>query len=261
MTGSGLERAADWWTALYGGLTELVLPVSCAGCRAQRAALRYGVCAGCVAVLEGLRPAAVQPQPPPVGLPPCVALGGYAGELREVLLAYKERGRHRLAVPLGSLLAGAVAQAAVRTTGRSAVPLLLVPVPTTARAIRQRHGDHLARLVRQAARRLRAAGWPTGVARPLRALPRPDSAGLDRAGRAAAAAAFLGVRPAVLDRLRAAAAGTTVVVVDDVVTTGATVAAVSRRLAAAGVPVDAVAVLAATRLRGGGGPGSAGLSP
>ena len=48
------------------------------------------------------------------GMPPCVAAGPYGGALRGVLLAYKERGRHRLARPLGALLAGAVAELAPR---------------------------------------------------------------------------------------------------------------------------------------------------
>ena len=39
------------------------------------------------------------------------SLGPYAGVLRETLLAYKERGRHRLARPLGALLAEVVAGA------------------------------------------------------------------------------------------------------------------------------------------------------
>ncbi|MFC5945487.1 ComF family protein, partial [Micromonospora harpali] len=91
---------------LWADLTDLVLPVECAGCREHRAA-RQGFCPGCVATLAALRPRPVRPTPAPPGLPPCVALGPYGGALREALLAYKERGRHGLARPLGGLLAEA----------------------------------------------------------------------------------------------------------------------------------------------------------
>lgn len=248
---------APWWASLFSGLAELVLPTSCAGCGGGQLPLRYGVCARCVAVLEQAWPLTVRPEPAPVGLPPCVAWGRYEGVLREVLLGYKERGRHRLARPLGALLAGAVLHAVGEAGGR---PLVLVPVPSTAHAIRERHGDHLARLAGHAARRLRAAGRPVLVRQPLRASPRPDSALLDRSGRAAAAAASIRLRPTRLDALRRDAGGAQVVVVDDVVTTGATLTAVTGRLAEAGVAVAAAAVLAATRLRRPPAPGSTLLS-
>ncbi|MFB9239757.1 phosphoribosyltransferase family protein [Plantactinospora siamensis] len=230
---------------LLGALTDLVLPAACAGCRAAGAPLRSGVCAGCAALLDGLRPGPVRPSPAPAGLPPCTALGGYAGALREVLLAYKERGRHGLGRPLGFLLAEVVAAAV-----RSPRPTVLVPVPTTMRAARARHGDHLTRIVRPAVRRLRAAGWPVTVARPVRALPRPDSAELDAAGRAEAAAAGFRLRPMSVSRLPRVVAGHAVVVVDDIVTTGSSIAAIAKLLNDCDVTVDAAAVLAATVRRG-----------
>ncbi|TWH68557.1 putative amidophosphoribosyltransferase [Micromonospora olivasterospora] len=170
---------------LWADLTDLVLPAECAGCR-DRAATRHGFCPGCVAALDALRPRPARPTPAPPGLPPCVALGPYAGPLREALLAYKERGRHGLARPLGGLLADVVAEA---LAPGPAGEVLLVPVPDTAAAARARYGDHLGRLARHAATRLRRAGWPVRVVRPLRALPRPDSVTLDSAGRARAAEA------------------------------------------------------------------------
>src|SRR5687768_13175270 len=147
-------------------LADLVLPGACAGCGAERVRLTYGTCAACVAVLESLRPRAASPTPPPVGFPACVAVGAYTGPLRGALLAYKEKGRHRLAGPLGTLLAGAVA--AIAPPDR---PVTLVPVPSTAAARRERYGDHMARLADHAARRLRAAGYRVNVVQPLRALP------------------------------------------------------------------------------------------
>jgi predicted amidophosphoribosyltransferase len=255
---------------VWAELTDLVLPAECAGCRATRVPLRYGVCASCAAVLEALSPGPVRPTPAPVGLPDCVALGPYRGALREALLAYKERGRHGLARPLGLLLAEVVAAAVTDPPLASAGapgpsgnpagtrwpggtggprPVLLVPVPATARAVRDRHGDHLRRLARHAAGRLRRAGWPVAVARPLRALPRQDSTALDSAGRAAAALAAFRLRPERLPALRRSADRAAVVVLDDIVTTGVTLTAVSRLLSGAGVPVHAAAVLAATARR------------
>jgi predicted amidophosphoribosyltransferase len=232
-----------WLAGAFADLADLVLPAACAGCGDTGQPLRRGVCPRCARALLRLAPGPVRPTPAPPGLPPVVGLGEYDGVLRAALLAYKEHGRHALAGPLGALLAEAVAAAA------PAGPLLLVPVPSTARAARQRHGDHLARLAGAAARRLRGAGRPAAVARPLRALPRPDSAGLDSAARAAAAAGAFRVRPERLSRALRAGTRARVVLMDDIVTTGATLAAVGSVLERAGLPVSAAAVLAATRRR------------
>ncbi|MDG4802765.1 ComF family protein [Micromonospora sp. WMMD980] len=222
---------------LFSDLTDLVLPAGCAGCAARAPVLRQGFCPRCVGELESLRPAPTRPDPAPPGLPPCVALGPYAGALREGLLAYKERGRHGLARPLGALLAEVVAVA----VGRPG-PVTLVAVPDTARAARARYGDHLDRMARPAAARLRAAGWPVQVRRPLRASPRPDSVALDSAGRAAAAESAFRLR-----RSASVRPAGTVVLLDDIVTTGATLAAVSRKLHAAGMTPKVAVVLAATQ--------------
>ncbi|MEU8260332.1 ComF family protein [Micromonospora sp. NPDC048999] len=224
---------------LWSDLTDLVLPAGCAGCADRVARLSQGFCPRCVGELEALRPAPARPDPAPPDLPPCVALGPYAGALREGLLAYKERGRYGLGRPLGTLLAEVVAAAV-----GPARPVTLVPVPDTARAARARYGDHLDRLTRHAARRLRAAGWPVRVLRPLRALPRPDSVVLDSVGRAAVAEEAFRLR-----RAGGMPADGPVVLLDDILTTGATLAAVSRILRSAGMTPKAAAVLAATQKR------------
>lgn len=223
-----------------------MLPAACAGCDAERVPLRYGTCARCVTELEAQRPHATMPLPPPPGMPPCLAVGPYTGALRGVLLAYKERNRHRLARPLGVMLAGAIAAVA----GDRAVPVVVVPVPSTGRAARERHGDHMARLAAHAVRQLRTDGWHAELSRPLRAAPRPDSASLDAAARRAAAESSLRIRPA---RIHGPGRGPTMrgslVLVDDIVTTGATLAAVTTRLREANMQVAGAAVLAATQLR------------
>ncbi|MBQ1025995.1 ComF family protein [Micromonospora sp. C95] len=217
-----------------------MLPTECAGCRQRRPGLRHGVCPDCVTALRALRPVPVRPVPAPPDLPPCHALGEYGGPLRETLLAYKDHGRHGLARPLGELLAEVVA-AALGAVG----PVLLVPVPDTPTAARARYGDHLDRLTRHCARRLRAAGWPVRVHHAVRAAPRPDSVTLDSAGRAAAATSAFRARSG-RDPL---VAGSRVVLLDDIVTTGATLAAVSRVLTGRGLSPYGAAVLAATRKR------------
>ncbi len=232
-------------SALLGELADLVLPSSCAGCRAQHTPLSYGACADCVDQLEALQPYATAPTPAPPGMPFCVTVGPYAAVLREVLLAYKERGRHRLARPLGALLATAVAAIAPR-----GLPVTLIPVPSTAAAIRARNGDHMARLAKHAARRLRAAGWSAETAGLLQALPRVDSASLNMSDRLAAAESSLRMREARIGVPRRGSSGRgTLIVVDDIVTSGATLAAVTSRMREANLQVSGAAVLAATRLR------------
>jgi predicted amidophosphoribosyltransferase len=225
-------------------LADLVLPGACAGCGAERVRLTYGTCVACVAALESLRPRAAAPTPPPAGFPACVAVGAYTGPLRGALLAYKEKGRHRLAGPLGTLLAGAVA--AIAPADR---PVTLVPVPSTAAARRERYGDHMARLAGHAARRLRAAGYRVNVVQPLRALPRPDSTSLATSERATVAVNSLRMTSRIGVLQRGGGSRGTLVVTDDIVTTGATLAAVARRLEEADMQVTGAAVLAATELR------------
>jgi predicted amidophosphoribosyltransferase len=233
-------------SGLVSALADLVLPGACAGCAAERVPLRSGVCADCAARLEAATPHWATPTPPPRGFPPCAAAGPYAGALRGVLLAYKEKGRHGLARPLGALLAGAVAAVAPQRHQ----PVLLVPVPSTARAARERHGDHMARLSAHAVRQLRRAGWQAEVIQPLRASPRPDSASLGAADRAIAAESSLRIRPARIRVLRREPTmRRTLVIVDDIVTTGATLAAATSRLREVNVQVTGAAVLAATQLR------------
>jgi predicted amidophosphoribosyltransferase len=233
----------------WNGLADLVLPGTCAGCGT---AAPGSLCPNCLTVLDGLRPHPVRPTPAPAGLPACVALGAYDGVLREVLLAYKERGRHVLARPLGDWLAAAVA-VGVRQAGHPAeTPVLLVPVPDRAAAARERYGDHMHRLARRAVVRLNSTGWPAGIAAPVLTRSRADSVTLDAAARAAEAARAFVPRPAELARMAAAVRrGAVVVPVDDILTTGGTLAALTARLRAGGLPVPVAAVLAATRRRTG----------
>ncbi len=226
-------------------LVDLVLAAECAGCGDRSD--RDGLCGGCSGALRAA-PAPARPSPAPPGLPPCLSAGAYQAVLRELVLAYKERGERRLALPLGAAMARVVL-AGLPGVGRR-TPLLLVPVPATAAAVRARHVDHMLALARRAAICLRLEGWAVEVIRPLRALPRADSAHLDAASRAEAARTAFAPHRRRAAALPAAAADALVVVLDDVLTTGATLAAVSGLLARSGAPVAFGAVLAATRRHG-----------
>ena len=160
------------------------------------------------------------------------AAGGYDAGLRTALLAYKERGRLDLARPLGTLLAGAVDAAVAGQDG----PVCLVPVPSSARARRDRGGDHVLRLARAA-----GGSRHLGVVRALR-LTREvsDSAGLGRRQRAANLADAFAADPPRPGPAPLA------VIVDDIVTTGATLREAARALELAGWPGCVGAVVAAT---------------
>lgn len=234
-----LEAGARTVHALF----DLILPRICGGCDGP--ADPGGICPACAARLA--EPAIpTRPVPAPAGLPPCLAGGPYAGPRRELILAYKERGRRDLATPLGAALAEVVRAGWPATAG----PVVLVPVPDTAAAIRARHGDHMLALARVAARRLRAAGYAASAVRALRARPKADSAELDRQQRVAAARDAFALLPPAAEPLRWAADAGAVVVCDDVLTTGATLSAVALRLLEAEVPVAFAATLAATRRHG-----------
>ncbi|MFI5914541.1 ComF family protein [Dactylosporangium sp. NPDC051541] len=225
---------------LIEGLVDLVLPAACAGC--EEASARV-LCVRCSAAFGAVVPRRTWPDPLPVGMPATFALAAYAGAVRRAIVQYKEKNRHELTGALGGLL-GRVLERAVPP----AVPVVLVPVPSTAAAVRRRHGDHMLRLARAAARRRPR----TEIARPLRALPRgDDSAELTAVQRAAAARLAFAVRPRSANALRTRirCGGAAVVLVDDIVTTGVTLAAAAHRLAEAGVSVDCAATIAATQRR------------
>ena len=215
-----------WWQ----DLTDLVLPTECGGCGRPRAVL----CERCRAALSGSPPRPVRPDPEPPGLPVVHASAPYADEVRAALLAHKERGALALARPLGEALAGAVRaalrarrrQQAPQVAGRLAAGVLLVPVPSSGRAVRARGHDAGRRIALAAAGVLRRDGLPARVAPVLRQRPGvADQAGLTAAQRLANLTGALTVAPGG-ERLLLGAGP--VVLVDDVMTTGASLAEAAR---------------------------------
>ncbi|MDX3849037.1 phosphoribosyltransferase family protein [Streptomyces sp. AK02-01A] len=215
-----------WWREITG----LVLPVACGGCGSPRTPL----CEDCGRALYGTWPCRVRPAPEPVGLPAVHAAAPYEDAVRAVLLAHKERGALGLAGPLGRALAGAVRAAAPPGTGVG--PLLLVPVPSTRRAVAARGHDAGRRIALAAAAELRRTG------RSCRVLP------LLRQRRAVADQSGLGARQRQANLTGALEVpvggarlleGGRVVLVDDLMTTGASLVEAARALRAAvgpGIP-------------------------
>ncbi|MEU9581091.1 ComF family protein [Streptomyces chilikensis] len=242
----------DWWRAL----AELVLPGECAGCGAPRTVL----CDGCRRAVRRGPPRPVRPRDAPAGLPPVWAAAPYADAVRSVLLAHKERGALPLAAPLGEALAGAVraalgedpagegGPAAARGAGARDRPVVLVPVPSARRAVRERGHDPARRIAVAAAGALRRSGTPARTAAVLRQRRAvADQTELDAVGRLANLDGALGLRPGARALLPADGR---LLVVDDVTTTGASVAEAARVLREAaetkgtGVPFAAAVVAA-----------------
>ncbi|MBK5307448.1 MAG: ComF family protein [Frankiaceae bacterium] len=217
---------------MLAALLDLVLPQQCAGCSGPGP-----WCRDCAAVLRlaARTPLGrVQPDPVPAGFPRAAAAAAYDGAVRGALLAHKERGRLALVLPLGLALAAAV------DCLQPPPGVLLVPVPSSRSAVRQRGQDHARRLATAAARVLSAEGTAARAVpglRPARFVG--DQSGLGAVGRAANLAGAFQVS----SRLPA---GALVVVVDDVVTTGASLAEASRALRSAGLVVHGAATVAAT---------------
>jgi len=222
-------------TALLDAGADLLLGSACVGCSEPGRIL-------CPTCRRGLPAdaAVAWPTPTPEGLVPPFATGPYEETLRAMILGHKERRLLGLTRPLGDLLAASVLAAA----GPDA-PVLLVPVPSRPSAVRARGHDPTLAMTRRAGRCLRALGRDVAVARLLRTRPGvADQAGLDAGQRRANLAGSM-ASPARAVR-RHAGRRAHVVVCDDVITTGATAREAQRALEASGVPVLAVAAVAAT---------------
>jgi predicted amidophosphoribosyltransferase len=172
-------------------------------------------------------------------------MGDYAGPLRAMVLGHKEHHLWALTGALGDLLEDVIAAAVPLDR-----PVLLVPVPSRAAAVRQRGHDATRAMVQAAARRLRRRGVAVAVAPVLRLRPGVlDQAGLDAAGRASNLHRSMWVPPQALRRAARLARPGRVVLCDDVLTTGATAREGQRALEGVGLLLSAIATVAATRRR------------
>ncbi|HVF21370.1 MAG TPA: phosphoribosyltransferase family protein [Mycobacteriales bacterium] len=212
---------------MLDALLDLVCPRYCAGCGAHGAS----VCERCRLILGA--PARLRrPTPCPPGLPRVAAVADHDGAVRELLIAHKDRGRRDVGAALGVALARAVRHLADGT------PLLLVPSPSSASAVRARGYDHALLLARAALPHLPRGS--AAVAALERVRRTADQSGLGAGARAANVSGAVRVRR----RFAPVLHGHQVVVVDDLMTTGATLAESARALRAAGVEPIGAAVVA-----------------
>jgi len=230
--------APTGWRAAAG---DLLLGSSCHGCGRPA----WTLCAGCRAELAALRARPARPEPCPAGFPPTWTAGPYGPLARGLVSAHKDRAALALTPVLGTGLALAVLALLDDARARGVPDLgrvVLVPVPSARRAVRERGFDAGLALARAAARRLphtRAAPLLVGARRVA------DQSGLGSAERHANLAGALRVTARSWRPLPAGP----VVVVDDVVTSGASLTEATRALEAAGVAVLGAATFAATQRR------------
>lgn len=225
-------RIPEWLgqgTSITG---ELLLGAACPGCGRPG----VGLCAGCRSALDTTDARPTRPTPCPAGFPPTITGGPYDDLMRNLISAHKERQAWLLTPALSRRLAGSIAPLVRAGPG----PVYLVPVPSSAAAVRSRGRDATAAIAVGAARRLRP-GRPVRVVRLLRPVRRlADQSGLTATQRQVNLAGAYRVR-----RTRSPPTGQ-VIIVDDLVTTGASIAEATRALTAAGYDVLGAAVLAAT---------------
>ena len=202
---------------MIDAVADLLLGSACPGCGNPH----WGVCAGCRAAV-----AVPRLRVNPAGLD-VIGLTSYAGPGGRLVRALKDGGAWSVARVCAPGLAGALDQLAPPG-------LVLVPVPSSAAAVRRRGFHHALALARAAAR---PGDQVVEALRRSRAVD--DQAGLDRLRRGVNQQGSM--RAGVSD-----GRGHRAVLVDDVCTTGATLGEARNALEAAGWTVLGAVVVAVT---------------
>jgi predicted amidophosphoribosyltransferase len=190
-------------------------------------------------VLDSRSPALTRPTPCPAGFPLTATGGPYDPLLKRLVNAHKERQVRSVTPVLAGQLAGA-AGFLLRSSAPAHAGIALVPVPSSAAAVRERGFDANWALARRVAGELRGQGVDVV---PVRLLQQRrgvrDQAGLDASARAANLGGRLRVgREPPRDRA--------ILLIDDVVTTGSSLVEAARALRAGGLSVLGAATVAAT---------------
>lgn len=248
---AGPRGVVDGWLR---ALSRLLVPTECPGCGCPDTSL-CGACAGLLAGPPSRREADAPrlDRMDGAGPLPVWALAPYAGPLRGVVVAWKDKGRqdlsrvldgaaHRAASTLAPWVRATLAVASAR--GQDGPRrLLVVPAPSSAGARRARGTEPVQGLAQAVARALRDAGLDARAA-PVLAQRGRDQVGLGARLRGARLGGVRTSRRAI--RAGLLGPGSACLLVDDVLTTGATLAACERALAGSGAWVLAALVLAAT---------------
>ncbi|NKE10460.1 MULTISPECIES: ComF family protein [Kocuria] len=257
-----MDRAAATVLSAMGEALEVVIPVECAVCRAPAATL----CAPCRRLLSRttVHPRRVEHHARHTQGLPIVAAGRYEHELATCLLAFKQAGRTDLTTTLSSVLARAL-RAAIGSdpSGGAFQPVELVPVPSSATALRRRWFDPVKVLLGAVDVEatvnpdVHCVPWlahtscdPGGSLRSLAGRVRTAGGGQAQKFKTADQRAVTGKPPFRVvqgrgDRSAGRRRPTRVILVDDVVTTGATLNRARRTLEEAGATVLGAVVLAA----------------
>jgi ComF family protein len=224
------------WLATAG---DLLLGASCHGCGQPW----WGICPRCRGEVVSRKPFVTVPDPRPDGFPLVVASSSYDHIMRRVINAHKERQALILTRFLAERLALSVHALLVATPSVAhAARIVLVPIPSAARTVRQRGFDATGSMARVTTRRLRAR-YPMTVRSALtQARPVADQAGLSARARYQNLSGAFHLRERIIT-------GATVVLVDDLVTTGSSLAEAARVLREARIPVLGAATVAATMRR------------
>lgn len=164
---------------------------------------------------------------------------------RGLLHAHKEEQALMLTPLLGDRLAASVAELLTARAVSAQEPIVLVPMPSAAAAVRERGFDATAALAGRAARTLARQRPVRSAALLAQRRGLADQADLDAVQRAANLRDGLRLRSGV-DSLRCRPDGPALVVVDDLVTTGASLTEAVRCLEAADYEVLGAATVSAT---------------
>ncbi len=210
---------------------DLAVPLCCGGCDSPG----IGWCPRCAAVLADSPEQVTTRVPVPA---PAWACARYRGPARRAVIAAKDHGRTDLAAPLGDALAHALRTLARWGELPDVTLLQLVPAPTRATSARRRGGDPVTAMARTAASRLGPRVRVTPAL--FTAAWTADSAGLSAPERARNLSGRVRLRRDAHLHPRAVT-----VLIDDMITTGTTAAESARVLAAHGIHLDAVLVIAA----------------